>query len=88
MHKDNDLCNRGENLNELIMHREGNDLLIAGVEGARDYAQSLKGLTRTILWDVLDLTRRTDGHPEQIGALVIIVRAFRSVIVHGLCAVE
>ena len=85
VHKDDDLYNRGENLHELTIQREGNDLVIVGVEGAREHAPSLTEITRTILWDLL---RRIDGDPEQTGALVNVVRASRSVIAHGLCAVE
>ena len=49
-------------MNELGMHREEHDMLIAAVEAAREYAQGVAEINRTILWDVLDFTRIVYGH--------------------------
>ena len=69
------LCNWGNG-----MHKEENDLLIAVVEAAREYGQSPTAISRSILWDMLDFTRKRYGHPKQI--------ASRSVIAQGVCALK
>ena len=45
-----DLYKRGKHLLELVMQKEENDLLTAGVEASKEYVQSLAEIDRTILW--------------------------------------
>ena len=45
------ICTEEEKTIELGMQKEGNDLLIAAEEAAREYAQSLTDIDRTNLWD-------------------------------------
>ena len=66
-----DVYEKGKDLNERGMQKEENDLLIAAVEAAREYAQRLADINRTILLDVPEITIRIYDHPRQIGAPTI-----------------
>ena len=59
--------------------RKGNDLWLAAVEAAREYAHSLAERSRPItLWDVLHFTRIMYGHSKRMSRTnVIIVRFSR-----------
>ena len=59
------LYKREKDLNE-DRQKEENDKLIAAVKAARENAQSLTETNRSVLWDVLDFTRRTYGHSKRI----------------------
>ena len=71
MHLTAELCKRGTYVDDLVLQKGETALLIAVVEAVREDPQSLEEINRAILCDVLDFTRRTYGHPQQIGALTI-----------------
>ena len=64
-------ANEESTLHQLVMQKEENDLLTAGVEASTEHVQSFAEIDRTILWDVQGYTRRIYGHPEELGALTM-----------------
>ena len=76
---------KGTDLNGGGLSREESLQIFKAVEAARDNAQSLKEINKTVLLDFPRIWQ-----PKRIGALTTTVAttvsAFRSVIVHRFCA--
>ena len=47
------------------MPKEESDLFMEAVEATREYAQRVTEIYKTILWDVLEFTRRIYGQSKQ-----------------------